>query len=177
MVCIVFLCQKLVKNAFYLQISGYGVDTFHSKEPILKKKQIWLPVFKCEKYWILCNLNAISWIIYHPIKVSMYCSYIWQTAGLFLSDFSQGFLVQGCQLNWILFGWRGCGRLAVVRPPMVLSSWCFVWLFPRGPSMKIWWCLGGWLLIVACKDFKSQRYESKNRQKWWKFGPPRWIGV
>ena len=89
-----------------------------------------------------------NWI---KIKVSMYCSYIWQAAGpVPVLDFNGSQFWAGSSPSQ----WQGCGRLAIVRPPVVLSSSCSVWGLPRHPSMKIWSCFAVWPPIMAVKALK-----------------------
>ena len=68
----------------------------------------------------------------------------------------------------------GCGRLAVVWPPVMLLSCHLVYRSPRASTSKLyrlfWWVAS----VVACRGFESQRCECKN---WRKFSPLRWFSV
>ena len=158
-------CHKMFENQPVTQSSWQ-----------MKKKPIWPPVV-----WNVCSAGYKYWILSILMQFHGYLlqimRFVWlfltfdKPLGLYLVPFL-GFVL-GCQfLSWIHFlAGEGCSKLAVVPLLGVLSSWHFVWRFPRCPSMKL--CRLFWLAVsvVVCRSFESQGYECKN---WQKFGPLRW---
>ena len=112
-------------------------------------------MFKMWKILDFINFNAILWIFIDSTRVSMNFPYISPATGLF--PWCSG---KGCQLNWIHLPSQsqGCGKSAVVWPLVILLSCCLVWVFPRGPSMKIWSRLGVELCQFCPERHESQRY-------------------